>query len=211
MKKFYRLCVRNPASGLFQIGCKLKIVNDVTNFRDDFIVKIFLRCFVYFIKFSYWSKFTVNIISLSVVMTIYFQKGLIRNREIRNSPVWVLLNICRLGWVSNAKFGTCVSNKILVNAVKCQGYSFYSFELLKTKPTGSLIYPFPPSPSRLELIKLQAWRPTNAFNKESNTGVFLWNLFKNLFLQITSADCFWKENVKLNNSFVDNKSGYEKQ
>ena len=87
MKKFYRLCVRNPASELFQIGCKLKIVNDVTNFRDDFIVKIFLRCFVYFIKFSYWSKFTVNIISRSVVMTIYFQKGLIRNREIRNTPV----------------------------------------------------------------------------------------------------------------------------
>ena len=32
---------------------------------------------------------------------------------------------------------------MLVNAVECQGYSFYRFELLKTKPTVGLIYPFP--------------------------------------------------------------------
>ena len=53
--------------------------------------------------------------------------------------------------------------------------------------------------------------PTNLLKKESNTVVFLWNFFKNLFLQNTPADCFWKEKVKLSNSYVDKKLGYEKQ
>ena len=70
MKKFYRLYVRNSASGLLQIGRKLNTVNDVTIFRYNAIVKIFRRCFVSAIKFSYWSKFTINIISGPVVMTI---------------------------------------------------------------------------------------------------------------------------------------------
>ena len=53
--------------------------------------------------------------------------------------------------------------------------------------------------------------PTNLLKKESNTVVFLWNFFKNLFLQNTPADCFWKEKVKLSNSYVDKKLDYEKQ
>ena len=39
-------------------------------------------------------------------------------------------NIWRLGQVRDNKFGTNVSNKMLLNAAKCQGYSFYRFELL---------------------------------------------------------------------------------
>ena len=56
--------------------------------------------------------------------------------EIGNTPVWVLPNIWRLGQVKNTKFITKVSNKILLNAVKCQGYSFYRFWVVKVKPTG---------------------------------------------------------------------------
>ena len=38
-----------------------------------------------------------------------------------------------------------VSNKLLLNASKCQGYSFYRFLIIKGKPTGgSKITPLPP-------------------------------------------------------------------
>ena len=42
-------------------------------------------------------------------MTIFFYKGLTGNLEIRNTPVWVLPNIWRLGWVRDTKSGTNVS------------------------------------------------------------------------------------------------------
>ena len=74
----------------------------------------------------YWSTFHVNIWSYRV-MTISFYKGLTRNPEIRNTPVWVLPNIWRLGLVRNTKFRMKVCNKILLNTAKCQGYSFYRF------------------------------------------------------------------------------------
>ena len=71
-------------------------------------------------------------------MTIYFYKGLTRNPEIRNTVVWVLRSIWRLGQVVNTKFSTNVSNKILLNAAKRQGYSFYRFWVIKAKPTGGV-------------------------------------------------------------------------
>ena len=52
--------------------------NDVTIFRHDVNVKFFWRCFVSLVKFSYWSKFHVNIITGSGIMTIFFYKGLTR-------------------------------------------------------------------------------------------------------------------------------------
>ena len=69
-------------------------------------------------------------------MTISLYKGLTRNPEIENPPVWVLSNIRRLGRVRNTKFGTNVSNKMILNVPKCQGYSFYRFWVIKRKPTG---------------------------------------------------------------------------
>ena len=104
--------------------------NDITIFRHDVNVKFFWCCFVSLVKFSYWSKFHVNTITGSGVMTIFFYKGLTRNPEIGNTPVWVLPNIWRLGWVRNTEiteFGTSVSNKMLLNAAKYQGYTFYLF------------------------------------------------------------------------------------
>ena len=88
---------------------------------------ICLRCFVSPAKFSYWSKFHVNTIT---GYENFLYKGLIRNSEIGNTPVWVLPNIWRLGWVRNTEiteFGTSVSNKMLLNAAKYQGYTFYLF------------------------------------------------------------------------------------
>ena len=47
----------------------------------------FRRCFVSLVKFSYWYKFHVNIITGSGIMTILFCKGLTRNPGIGNTPV----------------------------------------------------------------------------------------------------------------------------
>ena len=82
----------NFVSGIRPLDCsKLaknpKNDNDVTIFRHGVIVKFFGSCFVSFVKFSYWSKFHVNIISGSGIMTILFYKGLTRNPEIGNTLV----------------------------------------------------------------------------------------------------------------------------
>ena len=45
-------------------------------------------------------------------------------------------NIWRLGEVRDTKFGTDVPNELLLNAAKCQYYSFYRFRIIKGKPRG---------------------------------------------------------------------------
>ena len=109
--------------------------NDVTIFQHHVIVKLFWRCFISLIKFSYSSKFHVNIITVSGVMKIFFYKGLTRNLVNGNTPVWVLPNIRRLEQDRDTKFGTNVSNKILLKVAKCQDYSFHCFWVIKKKPT----------------------------------------------------------------------------
>ena len=113
-----------------------KNYNDVKVFWHDIIVKFLWRYFVFLIMFSYWSMFHVNIITGCKVMTILFYKGLAWNPDLGNTTVWVLRNIWRLAWVRNTKCDTNVSNKMLLNAAKYQGYSFYHFWVIKVKPTG---------------------------------------------------------------------------
>ena len=108
-----------------------KIDNDVTNFRLDVIVNFFSPCFVFPVKFIYWSKFHVNSITVSGVMAIFFYKSLTRNLQIGNTSVWVLPNIWRLGQVRDTKFGRNVSNKMLLNAAKYQGNNFYHLLVIK--------------------------------------------------------------------------------
>ena len=74
-------------------------------------------------------------------MTIFVYKELTRNPEIWNITVWVLANIWRLGRVRDTKFGTNVSNKMLLNAVKWKGYSFYCFWIIKGKPITGVKLP----------------------------------------------------------------------
>ena len=69
-------------------------------------------------------------------MKIDFCESLNRNLETKNIPVWVFPNIWGLGQVRDTKYGTYVSTKMLLNAEKCQGYSFYCFWVIKGKPTG---------------------------------------------------------------------------
>ena len=120
-----------------------------SQFADMMILlsKFFWWCFVSLIKFSYWSKFYVNIITGSGVMTIFFYKGLTRNHKIRNTRVWVLPSILRLGQVRDTKFGTNVSNEMLLNAAKCYCYNFYCFELLRDNQS----YHYDPHPDKSKL------------------------------------------------------------
>ena len=60
-------------------------------------------------------------------MAIFFYERLSRNPEIGNIAVWVWANICSLEQVRDTKFDTKASNKMLLNAAKCQGYTFYRF------------------------------------------------------------------------------------
>ena len=94
-------------------------------FQHDVVVKIFRTGFVSLVKLSYWPKFHVSIITCSGVMTIFFYKRLTRNPEFGNTPIWVLPDIWRLGQVKDTTFGTNVTNKVLLNAAKCQGCIFY--------------------------------------------------------------------------------------
>ena len=61
--------------------------NDIINFwHVVVIINIFWRGFVSLAKFSYWSKFHVNIITVSGVMTIFFYEKLTRHPKIGSTP-----------------------------------------------------------------------------------------------------------------------------
>ena len=132
--------------------------------------QIFLRCSVSLVNFIYWSKSHVNVINGSRVMIIFFYKGLTINPEIGSNPVWVLPNIWRLRQVRHTEFGTDVSNKMLLNAAKCQGYSFYRFWIIKWRPTGGGGELPPPShqPHTQIRVKAVAARVKLWTNKISN-------------------------------------------
>ena len=83
-------------SGIRLLDCSKLAINwnndnNVTIFRDEVIVHLFLWCcFISLFNFLHWSKFHVNIMTGSGVMTISYYKGLSRNPETRNNTVWVL-------------------------------------------------------------------------------------------------------------------------
>ena len=117
--------------------------NDVIIYWYDVIVKNLWRGFVSFVKFSYWSKFHVNIITGSGIMTTFFYKRLTRNPEIGNTPVWVLPGIWRLGKIIDIKFGMNVSlqnSRVTV---------FTVFELLRENQLEGKITAAPPPPPSL--------------------------------------------------------------
>ena len=63
--------------------CKIKVTNNENISFTDYVSGLF---FVSFVKFSYRSKFHVNIITCSRVMIISFYKALTRNPEIGKPP-----------------------------------------------------------------------------------------------------------------------------
>ena len=63
----------------------------------------------------------------------------------------VLSNIWSVGQVRYPKIGTDVSYKMLLNAAKCQGYSFHRFWVIKGKPTGEWIKLPPPTTTQIRV------------------------------------------------------------
>ena len=155
---------------------------------------IFWRCFVSLVKIGYWSKIHVNIITCSGIMTIFFYKGLIRNPEIGNTHVWVFPHICRVGQNMDTKFGTNVSNKILLNAAKFQGYSFYRFWVIKGKPNGGgggvKLQPRPPRLGSTNcLLKIKFLDPTGFVRVNTTMGKSIW---LDAFRRATLTTATWK-------------------
>ena len=112
---------------------------DMTSSSRFFDVVLFL------LWSSYWSKCNINIITGSGIMPIFFYKGLTRNPEIGNTLVWVLSNIWRLKKVMGTTFDKNVSNRMLLNAAKFQGYSFYCSWVIKGNQLGGGVkLPSPP-------------------------------------------------------------------
>ena len=106
-----------------------------------------------FCQFSDWSKFHVNIVTCSGVMTIFVYEGLTRNPEIGNNHICALPNIWRLGRVEDTKFGRNVCNEKLLNVATRQVYNFYRFQVITGNPAGG-----ENTLTRLALInKLQIW------------------------------------------------------
>ena len=97
---------------------------------------------------------------------LLFVDDLTRTPEIGNSSVWVLHNVWRLWWVRDTKFGANISNKNLINAAKCQVYSFCRFWLIEEKPIeGGKKKP----PLQIRVKKLDVKTNPNLANKNHGT------------------------------------------
>ena len=91
--------------------------------------------------------------------------------EIGNTTVRVLPNIWRLRRVRDTKFNPSFFDEMLLNAAKCQGYSFYRFWVIKGKPTGGKITPTQIRVKALETIQTSfLWYNTNSKTKHKTIG-----------------------------------------
>ena len=88
----------------------------------------------------------------SGVVTIFVYKRLTRNREIGNTPVWVLPNIWKLGRVKDTKFGTNVSDKNLLKLQNGRVAALTVSELLRENQQGVKLPP-PPHPVQIRVDK----------------------------------------------------------
>ena len=105
--------------------------NDITILWHDVKVKYFWRCFVFLVKFSSWSKFHVNIITGSGIMTIFFYKGLTRNPEIGNTPSQfcpISGDWCKL-WIPNLERMSLIEYCWMLQNSKVTAFTV--FELLR--------------------------------------------------------------------------------
>ena len=118
-----------------QIGHKLEKWQWRHNFATWRHSQFFWRCFVFLVKFSYWYKFHVNLITGSGITTIFFYKGLTRNAETGNTQ----FEIFPISGDWRKLVYTNASNKVLLNATKYQGYSPYCLCVIEGKPAWIFI------------------------------------------------------------------------
>ena len=126
--------------------------NDVIIFQHDVIVKIFWCCFVSLMRFSYWSRFHVNIIASSFIRDWpEIRKSQIPPSEFCTiSGDWGKLRIPNLPRMSPIKCYWMLQNARIT--------AFTVSELLRKNQQGIKLSP----PPRL------GWSPYNTFHKFQN-------------------------------------------
>ena len=142
--------------GIAQIGHKSEKSQWPHNLLIWHYYLFFWHCFIPLVKFSYWSRFHVNIITGARVMTIFFYKKLTRNLATGNTPVWDLeagdwgeLEIPNLAQMSLIK---CYW--ILLNA---RVMAFNVSELLRENQWSKIILPHPSTQIRVNPNVQKAW------------------------------------------------------
>ena len=141
-----------PESGFRVAPNWLKIgkITMKSQFADMTSLPKFFDLVLFFLSSLVTGPSFMSILSLVLELRQFFFKGLTRNPEIGNTPVWFLSNIWRLDQGRDTKLGANVFNEILLNAAKFQGYSLYRFWVIKGKPAGGRreITPAPPRLNR---------------------------------------------------------------
>ena len=136
--------LRNQLPDCSKLAINQKTDNDVTSFWHGVFIKAFWSAFVSLVNFSCWSKFQANIIAGSGAMIILFYKGLTRNLEIGNSPIWVFpiskdcseLEIPNLPQMFPIKCYKMLQNTIVT--------AFTASELLRENQQREVKFPPPP-------------------------------------------------------------------
>ena len=143
--KLYRLCVRIPASVLLQISHKSEKITVTPQLSVMTSLSKFLDVVLFPLSGLVTGSSLMSISWLFLVLWQFFFLQRI-DQKTGNGKYHCLssFQIWRLGWVRDTKFRTNVSNKMLLNATKCQGYNFYCFWVIK----GTL---------------MQIWKSTNIF------------------------------------------------
>ena len=122
-----------------KLGINWKNDNDIKICRHDVIIKFLWHCCIFLVMFSYWSKFHVNIITCSGVRTAFIYKGLTGNPKTRNTPVWNLSNIWRLGRVMDINMAQMSIMKSYWMLQNIRATAFTVSELLKEKQQVKLL------------------------------------------------------------------------
>ena len=125
--------VRNPASGLLQICRKL----EKWQWRHNLLTWRHRQFFDVILLLLSSLVSGPSFMGISSMVLELWQFTFIRDwPEIGNTLVWVLLDIWRLGRVRDPKLCKDVSDEMLLNVAKCQGYGFYCFWVIKENLTG---------------------------------------------------------------------------
>ena len=135
MKIFYILCVRNPASGLLQIGCKFKKWQWRHNFLPWRHRQFFWRYLVSLVNLCYGPRFmsiSSPFMELRQFPFIRYWPE-IRNSEITPSEFFPISGDCSELGIPNLT-GTSLIK--CWNAKKCQRCNFDPFWVIKGKSTG---------------------------------------------------------------------------
>ena len=135
---------------------------------------IFSKFFFSLVNFGHWSKFHVNIMTGSGFMTISFYKGLTRYLEIRNTSVWVLHNIWRLGRVRSSNLAQKALTKCYWMLRNTRVTAFTGFWVIKGKLTEGIKLPLLFS----VVVSLNSW-------------VVIYLPWMNIFLNFYVIVSFW--------------------